>query len=590
MSHETMKWWRDSDITMVCAVNLIRSTGRSPKLVSATVPWSIAVVLVLQCFLIAIAHCDELAGQRIYRQGLGIDGSPLSATTQSDILVSGSRFSCITCHRRSGYGSSEGGVFVLPVTGRFLFSPRRWERSFLFRKLFKESQPRKFWSQVRQPRSRPAYSEESLAKAIRNGIDPAGRKLDAMMPRYRMDDDDMSHLIAYLRTLSLQTSPGVDDDNVYFATIVSDQAHDHRVDAMLATMASFFNWMNQDTRGDLHNPNFSPNYRSDLIAGYRFWHLDVWRLRGDASSWPRQLEEHYRKRPVFVVISGMTGEDWTPVHQFCEKNELPCLFPNTDLPDISDPCYYTVYLDRGVAIEAEALAVYLQDYLQTPARIVQLADAGIRGQLPAKLFRQKLARSSDLQVEQYDAAGAAGLRDHLEALATRQPTPTHLVIWPGRQVAMLLEWLKDHPQVADEIYLPSVTLEQLPNGLSVQLLERLFFTYPYELPGAYHPRAFRVRAWMNSRGVVLDAPRVQLNTYYALTTAQFALESIVDQFSRDYFLEFIEHEAENALNPGTYPRMGLGPGQRFASKGAYIVRVDPGLAQPVVAASDWILP
>jgi hypothetical protein len=60
-------------------------------------------------------------------------------------------------------------------------------------------------------------------------------------------------------------------------------------------------------------------------------------------------------------------------------------------------------------------------------------------------------------------------------------------------------------------------------------------------------------------------------------------------FSRDYLIESIEQVAENALNPGTYPRLGLGPGQRFASKGAYVVALG-AQAGVVTPLSGWIVP
>jgi hypothetical protein len=32
------------------------------------------------------------------------------------------------------------------------------------------------------------------------------------------------------------------------------------------------------------------------------------------------------------VVSGLGGSNWAPVHQFCERRQLPCLFPNVDAP------------------------------------------------------------------------------------------------------------------------------------------------------------------------------------------------------------------------------------------------------------------
>ena len=39
-----------------------------------------------------------------------------------------------------------------------------------------------------------------------------------------------------------------------------------------------------------------------------------------------------------------------------------------------------------------------------------------------------------------------------------------------------------------------------------------------------------------------------------------------------------------------YPRLSLGPGQRFASKGGYIVRFADIKGDKLVAETDWIVP
>ena len=131
-------------------------------------------------------------------------------------------------------------------------------------------------------------------------------------------------------------------------------------------------------------------------------------------------------------------------------------------------------------------------------------------------------------------------------------------------------------------------MEGLPPPLPERVASEVGLTYPFTLPGLEVPRIYRLRAWLRSRGVERRHERIQLNTYFALSVADHALVHLVDHFSREYFMESVEHETENALNPGVYPRLSLGPGQRFASKGSYVVRLaaDGGVAE----VSDWIVP
>ncbi len=548
----------------------------------------IVLLLGLTIHRAAIAAPDIALGKRLYEQGLTASGEEVTAVTQGDILFSSSQFSCANCHRRSGYGSSEGGQFVPPITASYLFNKREWHRSYLFDKMFKEEQPASFWAKIRQPRVRPAFTPETLAKAIRQGVDPEGKPMDLLMPRFQIGAADMENLIAYLRTLDTKPAPGVDTKVIHFATVVSDGVDATKRDAMLATIEAFKKWINLDTRGDLRNPQFSPHYRSDLIKGYRLWDTRVWRLHGKPESWPDQLAKYYAEQPVFALLSGMVEGSWTPIQRFCRSREIPCLFPNTELP-AAKPDYYTFYLSRGLGLEGDALAASLKEQLLGGERIFQLHASSIAGETPARAFAAGMA-GVDAHLATWRFGDAKALREQLDALTQLASKPDYLVIWPGRHAALVTRWLIDHPNVAGEIYLPSAAADSLPETLPQALEDRLFLTWPYEYPGAYHPRAFRVRAWMRSRGLDIPYPRIQFDTYYALTILQFGLAHIVDHFSRDYLIEYIEHEAENALNPGTFPRLSLGPGQRFASRGAYIMRRNHLDKYPLTRASEWIVP
>jgi hypothetical protein len=76
-----------------------------------------------------------------------------------------------------------------------------------------------------------------------------------------------------------------------------------------------------------------------------------------------------------------------------------------------------------------------------------------------------------------------------------------------------------------------------------------------------------MKSWQLSRGIAPGNERIQLNTQFTLALLEDSLRRMAGRFSRDYLIETIERETESAPNPGVYPRLSLGPGQRFAYKG-----------------------
>jgi cytochrome c553 len=530
---------------------------------------------------------DAEAGKRLYWEGIGADGAPIRGVTQGDVEVTGAQFSCVSCHRPSGFGTSEGGNYMPPIIGEVLFNAKTPDRNRNFKELYQEVQPPGFWARVRQPRMRPAYDEAALARALREGVDPGGHEFDPIMPRYDLSDADVANLAAFLRTLSEEISPGVEGRDIHFATIIGPDADPDAADAMLRTMELFFDWMNKDTEGDTQNPTFSPNYRSNFISAYRYWQLHVWRLEGPPGTWRAQLEAHYAAQPVFATVSGLVAGPWDEIGAFCDARRLPCIFPNTELPTPGEGRYgYSVFFNRGLALEAEALALHLGDRDSAPARVVQLHGTGPAGTRPAQAFAAALARVlPDVTVETVTYEDAAELRAALAAAGDADV----LALWP-QDIDGVLAALAGAAPGASLIYLPSAAKDRALETLPPELMARTRLVWPYDKPGSYHPRKFRVRGWMHSRRLEVSHPRIQLQTYYALTMAQFSLLHMIDDFYRDYMLEIIEHQAENELNPGTHPELALGPGQRFASKGAFIAALAPDTRLGYRVVSDWIVP
>jgi hypothetical protein len=60
-------------------------------------------------------------------------------------------------------------------------------------------------------------------------------------------------------------------------------------------------------------------------------------------------------------------------------------------------------------------------------------------------------------------------------------------------------------------------------------------------------------------------------------------------FSRDRFLEVMDMMRDETM-VSLYPRLSFGPGQRYLSKGCYIVQIGEGPKPKVVGVSDWVIP
>ena len=524
-------------------------------------------------------------GKKIFREGLLPSGKPVRAVVQGDTTVEGTQLNCANCHRRSGFGSSEGAALVPPVTGAFLFGRRELRRTELFRKLFQEVQPNSQRVSLRDPHVRPAYTEETLISALREGKDPLGHEFDPLMPRYDLSAEDSAHLVAYLRSIDNTSAPGVTRSIIHFATVITEGVQPEKRRAILQVMDAYFRWKNTEVAGLLVRPGHAAFYDSDSYGALREWVLHVWDLKGPVETWSRQLSAYYQKQPVFALLSGAGEETWRPVHDFCERNEVPCLFPNTNLPVVSTSGAYSLYLSGGLTVEAEALAKHLLERVKPDARILQVyRDAG-GGPVLANALRRSLMKH-----------GVTGLRERVIRGSHGPPSPLFWKrLFEDEQVSILVLWLNDADLATigtvqaptPPIYLSYSLLKSLPPSWSDRVGNKIFLTYPFTLPNAQTPHIYRARAWLRSKGVVRMHERAQLNTYFALAVADHSLTNLAGNFSRDYFIETVEHETEVTPNPGVFPRLSLGPGQRFASKGSYIIKLS---ANGIEAASEWIIP
>lgn len=523
-------------------------------------------------------------GERMYRDGLLPSGEPIQAVVQKDIPIEGTMFSCQSCHLRSGLGSVEGTIITLPTNGAKLF------RTLHVGAEIDVTPDRSLLAKPFQGGDiRPAYTEESLAQVLWNGADPKGRELDWTMPRYLLDQEDMDILVYYLKNLSAQYSPGVSEDEIRFATVLTEGVPPEDRDAMLQTLQAIVKDRNSQSRHQEKKARKGPFYKQDQFRAYRRFVLDVWELKGPRDTWRDQLESYYRKGPVFAVLGGIAEGEWAPIHQFCENLQIPSLFPVTEYPLIAENDWYTLYFSKGPYQEGEAAARFLlsNDVLPTEGKIVQVVGPSLSSRKLARGFQEtrgKLGLPPAEVIALED--GRTPEPEFWRQLADRSPG-TVFLLWMGPEAIEAAKGLAEGGCRA--LFFSSSLMGEKINSLPQDLREQSFITHPYRLPREEEKYLNVTRSWLKNRNVPITNLRIQSEVYFLGWMLTGAVRMMGDDFYRDYFLDVLDMMRDEHYAIALYPRLSFGPGQRYASKGCYVLQLTQGPRPDLVPVTDWVI-
>ncbi|HEU0215282.1 MAG TPA: ABC transporter substrate-binding protein [Stellaceae bacterium] len=127
-------------------------------------------------------------GAAIYQEGRSAEASIEAHLADGKTVLPATAIPCASCHGTGGAGKSEGGNLVPPVTWGTLTAPRA--------------------ASSEQP-ARPAYHADGVARAIREGVDAAGRPLSRAMPRYALSAPQIAVLLDYLKELGRDEQGGI---------------------------------------------------------------------------------------------------------------------------------------------------------------------------------------------------------------------------------------------------------------------------------------------------------------------------------------------------------------------------------------------
>jgi hypothetical protein len=429
-------------------------------------------------------------------------------------------------------------------------------------------------------RAHAAYTEASFAKAIRAGISISGKPLSPLMPQYALSDADIKAVMAYLRQLSAELSPGVGADTLRFATVVTPGVDMQQREALLGMMRMAFSQRNASQQA------YSGRMRMpiDLLPRtLRNWELSVWDLQGAPETWGAQLAEHYLREPVFAVVSGLSNTTWVPVHTFCEQEKLPCLFPSIALPPAAT-AFYPLYYSRGVQLEADVLASHLRHQeKKAPRRLLQVYRDDEVGRRAAQALADAL-HATDIVVENriLSGRGSADFKAALHGLSSQDA----LMLWlqPADLSAVNKAASKQPPAV---VYVSGFLANDNYAAIAKIWKPYVRVVYPYELGAKRQKNVAAMKQWLKTWQLPLVDETFQAEVFFNLLFLTDLTSQMLDNLHRDYMVEHAEDMLGTGSNVSAYPHLSLARGQRFASKGAYIARIQNG---KLVADSEWLVP
>ncbi|NIE74678.1 ABC transporter substrate-binding protein [Pantoea sp. Ap-967] len=462
---------------------------------------------------------NEQAGKRLYREGLPSADAQLTARVgASDIRVPASVLPCASCHGTDGRGRPEGSVRPPSLD---------WQR------LAQGPGPRQANS-----RSYPAYDERTLARAIAQGVDPAGNRLDPAMPRFELTLADQRNLTAYLKRLGQERDPGVEDDVLRLGTLLP-------ASGPLAEAGQVVRTVLEDGLAQLNQQGGIHGRRLQLVVADP---------GADLASAERALQRLLDVDQVFSLVAPLAPMLDPQLPALLERHGVPLIgsAPGSGgSSQIFDPL-------PGIASQMQSLANHARNALGLGPDGLRVVYAGNDQALLAEQVREQL-RQGGWAVpvsEAFNGQAVAGqgivFLGHAQAFAELA-------------AALQAEGREPYLMAASSQVASAVA------GLPAQWSRRVLLAYPF-VPSDWteHGRA-ALAAVQRRQGLEPRHAALQVKTLCALRLLGEALKQIGRDASREQLVAALEglHGVETGLTPA----LGFGPGRRQGMAGAHVVAV-----------------
>ena len=292
------------------------------------------------------------------------------------------------------------------------------------------------------------------------------------------------------------------------------------------------------------------------------------------------------------MLGGIASGSWAPIHNFCEQQKIPCILPVTEQPVVSDTDWYTLYFSKGFYQEGEAAARYLRSTLDSSqnSRVVQIYRSGSDGALLAKRFQETLGESGVITTTDKVLNTDEPITDKLLQQIFEAPRADAVLLWlENTDMSTATNWLVKQSQQPKTVFASWGLLDGDTSAIPDQLRDKVYLTYPRDFPGNKRIQVNVLKRWLTIRKIPVTNLDIQSQMYFLGWMLPGAITHMRSEFFRDYFIESFDMMKDQDYAIAAFPRLTFGPGQRYASKGCYIVQLADGAQPELIKKSEWII-
>jgi hypothetical protein len=140
------------------------------------------------------------------------------------------------------------------------------------------------------------------------------------------------------------------------------------------------------------------------------------------------------------------------------------------------------------------------------------------------------------------------------------------------------------------VFLSSSFLGKKAATVPESVRNKVYLTFPYRLTPYVGPKTggFDSRVPVLAGARDFGESRIASRTVNMLQQAtQQGLNLIYDNLYRDHLLDVMSMQMDLIVRD--YERFSFGPGQRYVSKGCYIIQLGPGPEPSLLPLSEWVI-